>query len=288
MNALAETFDRNMRILTFEDDFPNSSLSWLHKNYNIDFVKSKKNGFLSIDSIKKSIHHDTKIIISSHVMYRTGFRQDLKELGKLCRDLDIIFIVDATQSYGVFPIDVNECNIDALVFHGYKWLNVGFGIGGMYLSDKILKMYKKPFLGYTSVRFFGEKEHDTLNYKIKNEASSYELGRSPYIKILMLGYMLNYIKELGQNKIAKKVEKLVEYCLEMCRINDILVISNFPKKNLSGIINISALGVTKEMLKNENIIARSNGTNVTIALHDYNNKKDINHLINILNKFCGK
>jgi len=189
MNTLAYSLNNQERVLTFKDDFPNSSLPWLNKGYKVDFVISNSNGNILLTDIINLITNDTKILITSHVMYRTGFRQDLKELGKLCKERGIIFVVDATQSFGVFDLDVNTLNIDVLMFHGYKWLNSGFGIGGMYVSDKILQKYKKPFIGFTSVNYLSSP-HDTSNYEIKHDASAYELGRTPYLNILMLGFMI--------------------------------------------------------------------------------------------------
>lgn len=285
MNALAYTFNKELgSVLTFEDDFPNSSLPWINTGYKVDFIPSEENGFISTESIEKKIKKDTKILITSHVMYRTGFRQDLQKIGNLCKEKNIHFIVDATQSYGLFPIDVNNCNIDVLMFNGYKWLNAGYGIGGMYLSEAILQNYKKPFLGYTSVNYQGVKEHDTLNCKTKSEASAYELGTTSYINIFMLRHMLKFIKGIGWGKVNQKVVGLVAFCLEECKKNNIVTLSNFPKDNLSSILNISAYGITKELLKSEGITARSNGEKITIGIHYYNTKEDILKLISVIKK----
>ncbi|MCH2225256.1 MAG: aminotransferase class V-fold PLP-dependent enzyme [Crocinitomicaceae bacterium] len=282
MNALANTFNSTQRVLTFEDDFPTSSLAWIHNGYKVDFIPAKENGFIDLETIQSSFKKDTKIFICSHVMYRTGFRLNLEELGLLCKKRNITFIVDATQSFGVFPIDVKKFNIHALVFHGYKWLNAGFGIGAMYLSNHILEKYPKPFLGYTSVNYFGETEHNTLNFKVKDEASAYELGTSPYLNILLLGYMLNNRQKIGENRIFRRIENLIRYCFNECKKNDISIISNYPEHHLSSIININAHGITKEMLKSNGIIARANGEKITIGINYYNNKKDIKKLINYI------
>ena len=224
MNTLAYSLNNDCRVLTFKDDFPNSSLPWLNKGYKVDFVESDINGEIYFEDILNAIHSDTKIIITSHVMYRTGFRQNLKQIGELCREKDILFIVDATQSFGVFEIDVKDLHIDAMTFHAYKWMNSGTGIGGMYLSDNITKGYKKPFLGFTSVDYLS-KPHDTSNYKVINEASAYELGKTPYLNILILGFMAKQIESLSINDIQKRVLNLVEYCLEKCEENNIKITS---------------------------------------------------------------
>jgi len=281
MNTLAYSLNNKYNVLTFKDDFPNSSLPWINRGYNVDFVKSDSNGNIRLEDIKASITSDTKILITSHVMYRSGFKQDLKGLGDLCKLKDIIFIVDATQSFGVFDINVNDLNIDVLMFHGYKWLNSGFGIGGMYVSNQILQEYKKPFLGFTSVNYLS-KQHDTTSYEIKNNASVYELGKTPYLNILMLGFMLQKINAIGIPNIENRVLGKVLYLLNKCRENSIEIVSDFESSKLSGIVNIKAYGLTKTDLKKKGIIVRSDADIITIGIHYYNNESDIDKLIKIV------
>lgn len=281
MNTLAYSLNNKKRLITFKDDFPNSSLAWINKGYHVDFVNSDSNSNISLKDIEKAIQIDTKILITSHVMYRSGFKQDLEKIGQLCKSKGIIFIVDATQSFGVFNINVKKMNIDILMFHGYKWLNSGFGIGAMHVSDKILKEYKKPFLGYTSVDYI-IKQHDTTNYEIKNDASAYELGKTPYLNILMLGFMLQKIKEIGISNIENRVIDKVSFLIQKCHENLIEIVSDFDYSNLSGIVNIKAYGITKSDLKDKGIIARTDGKTITIGLHYYNNDSDINKLIEVI------
>lgn len=281
MNTLAYSLNNKKRVITFKDDFPNSSLPWLNKGYQVDFVNSDSNGNISLKEIEKAIKADTKILITSHVMYRSGFRQDLEKIGQLCKSKEIIFIVDATQSFGVFDINVKKLNIDVLMFHGYKWLNSGFGIGGMYVSDKILKGYKKPFLGFTSVDY-KIRQHDTTNYEIKSDASAYELGKTPYLNILMLGFMIKKIKSIGISKIENRVMDKVSFLIKKCRENSIEIVSDFDYSNLSGIVNIKSYGVAKSDLKTKGIIARTDAKTITIGIHYYNNESDINKLIEVI------
>ena len=281
MNAFAYGLNNSFKVLTFKDDFPNSSLPWMNAGYDVDFVKSNINGEIHFEDIVNAITSETKILITSHVMYRTGFRQDLKRIGELCREKEIIFIVDATQSFGAFEIDVDKFQIDALTFHGYKWMNSGTGIGGMYLSDRILSKYKKPLLGFTSVNYLS-KPHDTSHYEVKVQASAYELGKTPYLNIFMLGHMVKQITVLTVSDIQQRILHLVQYCKEKCKENDLEVVTNFDRENLSGILNIEAYGVSKKDLQNKAIVARSNGDIITLGIHYYNNEEDINTIIDFV------
>jgi len=94
-------------------------------------VCSRDRGIIDLNDIQKSITTDTRVLVTSFVQFATGFRQDLAALGRLCRERNLLFVVDATQGMGVFPIDVVNCGIDFLVFSVYKWAQAGYGVGGL-------------------------------------------------------------------------------------------------------------------------------------------------------------
>src|SRR5215475_4384197 len=69
------------------------------------FVCSRDRGVIDLDDVQRGLAADTRVLVTSYVQFSTGFRQDLVVLGRLCRERNLIFVVDATQGMGVFPID---------------------------------------------------------------------------------------------------------------------------------------------------------------------------------------
>jgi cysteine desulfurase / selenocysteine lyase len=83
----------------------------------------------------------------------------LEELGNFCKENNLIFVVNATQALGIFPVDVKKCNIDFLVFTGLKWATAGYGIGGLYVNKKWLSPENFPFAGWRSVEAPGKMDN---------------------------------------------------------------------------------------------------------------------------------
>jgi cysteine desulfurase / selenocysteine lyase len=78
-------------VISNELEYPSSNLPWLNKTNNIKFVKATDDNKILIDDVVKAIDQDNKIktLVTSHVQYSTGFRQDLKGLGKITKQKGI-------------------------------------------------------------------------------------------------------------------------------------------------------------------------------------------------------
>jgi selenocysteine lyase/cysteine desulfurase len=152
MNLIAGMLGHCGDVLCPADEFPSCTLPWLQHRYRVDFVGSGDHGVIDLNDIEKSIAAKTRIFVTSFVQFATGFRQDLVALGRLCRDRNLVLVVDATQGMGVFPIDVTNSGIDFLVFSGYKWAQAGYGIGGLYVAPRFLNPTSFAVAGWWSVR----------------------------------------------------------------------------------------------------------------------------------------
>jgi selenocysteine lyase/cysteine desulfurase len=88
-------------------------------------------GFIEPDAVRKAIRSNTRVVIVNHGSNVIGTVQPIKEIGAICREHGLTFIVDAAQTAGITPIDMKEMNIDVLAFTGHKALMGSMGIGGL-------------------------------------------------------------------------------------------------------------------------------------------------------------
>lgn len=95
------------------------------------------NGYVHPDDIRKAIRKNTRMVVVNHSSNVIGTLQPLAEIGAICKQQGVIFVVDASQSAGAVPIDVQAMGIDALVFTGHKCLMGPTGIGGSYVTGEL-------------------------------------------------------------------------------------------------------------------------------------------------------
>ena len=103
----------------------------------LSIVNCDENGNLDYNDFEKLIKNNTKVIVCTHASNLVGNVLDIKKIGSIAKKHNLIFIVDASQSAGVFDIDMQEMNIDVLCFTGHKGLLGPQGIGGLCVREGI-------------------------------------------------------------------------------------------------------------------------------------------------------
>jgi cysteine desulfurase / selenocysteine lyase len=295
MNIIAHVLSDKGMVVSNELEFPSSNLPWLNKDKeNVRFVKAKDGNKILIDDIARIVDQNTKTktVVTSHVQYSTGFRQDLKELGKLARNRGLYFVVNPTQSLGALYFNVNDFGIDFMASNGHKWMLSSFGIGAIYIKRnflKDLKNYKPSFFSQ-----FGQKRRENFDNNTKidmsNTATRFELATPHFPNIIALNAALKYISKIGIAHIEKRILSLTDYLINNLQKIKLEILSPIEdKKYRSGII-LFKVGKKKhsvivEELGNKNkIILSARGKGIRVSTHFYNNEEDIDKLIRCLRR----
>jgi cysteine desulfurase/selenocysteine lyase len=282
MGTIAQLLNEYGAVLTMEDEFPSSTIPWINLGYSLDFVMSES-GSYSIKKLEKALRPEHKILVTSYVQYKTGFRQHLLEIGRFCRSANLLLVVNATQAFGVFPLDVARDQIDFLVFSGLKWACAGYGTAGLFISKKYLKAFKPPFAGWRSV--LSPERMNNRSYDLKTETSLLEAGSPSFPAIFALGGALDLLSEIGVEASMQRIIYLSKLLERQLKENGYPVLYTFQDINRSGIIIVrtsNAKALVDELLR-RNIMVSARGEGLRISVSIYNNEEDIMQLILALN-----
>jgi selenocysteine lyase/cysteine desulfurase len=269
-------------IVAMQDEYPSATLPFLQYGDRATFVPSRADGVIPIDDIEAAITAETRAVVTSTVMYRTGFRQDVGALSARCRARGVRLVVDASQSLGAFPIDVTGDGIDALACSGYKWLTAGYGIGLLCVRRDLLRHAPGPVAGWFSARDPDGFVNDRLD--LKPSAGVFEVGSPHFAGIFALGGALDLLEELEPAAIEARIHDLTDYLHRALDAHGFAIASPRPREQRAGITIIrmpdAAQVVTR--LAAAGVIVAARGAGIRVSLHFFNVEADVDRLIAVL------
>jgi len=170
------------------------------KGVELSIVKSDRTGTIDYDDFEKLIKENTRAIVCTNGSNLTGNLVDVARVGQIARKHGLIFIVDASQTAGVFPIDVQAMNIDILCFTGHKSLLGPQGTGGIYVREGLTVRPLK--CGGSGVQTYLKKHPDDM-------PTALEAGTLNGHGIAGLDAALEYLMETGIDTIREKEQALM-------------------------------------------------------------------------------
>jgi cysteine desulfurase/selenocysteine lyase len=164
-------------------------------------------GLVDPANVEKAIRPDTKLVATIHGSNVIGTLQPIGELGTLCRKYDVPLLVDAAQTMGHVPIDVQAMDLDLVAFPGHKGLLGPLGTGGLYLRPGIEKLIDPIREGGTGSVSERDEQPDFMPDK-------YEPGSHNAIGIIGLGAAVGWILERGVASLWAHEQELIETMID--------------------------------------------------------------------------
>lgn len=167
----------------------------------LSFLPADRQGNLDLDKMKSLIQPNTRAIVCTHASNLTGNLVDIARVGAIAKAHDLLFIVDASQTAGCIPINMQEMGIDILCFTGHKGLMGPQGTGGLCIRPGVeIRPWK---LGGSGVQSY--KKTQPEEYPTRLEA-----GTLNSHGILGLSAALDFLAETGVKTIARREQMLME------------------------------------------------------------------------------
>ena len=167
----------------------------------VDYIPFDAKGFVDPDDIKQKIKANTRLVIINQVSNVIGTIQPVADIGHICREHGVTFAIDASQSAGKVPIDIDKMNIDVVAFTGHKSLMGPTGIGGLYVREGIDIRHTRA--GGTGVRSADRMHLDDYPYRL-------EYGTGNVMGIAGLHAGLKWIEQKGIENIHAHEMKLAQ------------------------------------------------------------------------------
>lgn len=263
--------------------------------YSIFRVANNKND--TLENLKSKVRENTKLIVTTAVSNVFGNILPIKEIGEFAKNNNIIYLVDAAQGAGVVPIKMKEYNINCLCLPGHKGLLGPMGVG-VILHDGSIK----------NTIIEGGTGSESFNFLQPNEFPERLEGGTLNVPVICgLNKGVEIVSSYGVENIFNEETELTKYLFNelMSMRNIILYRNEYAKESFAPVVSFNVKNMHSEqvaMLLNDNGVAVRGGyhcaplAHITYGTEDigavrispsrFNTKKDVNYVLNLLQKIA--
>ncbi|MFI6307108.1 aminotransferase class V-fold PLP-dependent enzyme [Amycolatopsis thailandensis] len=196
-------------VLTTRNDFISNQIAFLslRKRFGVEVVHAPDvpEGGVDVDAMAALMRaRRPKLVAATHIPTNSGLVQPVAGIGRHCRELELLYLVDACQSVGQYPVDVEEIGADLLTSTCRKFLRGPRGSGFLFVSDRFLEAGHEPLF----IDMHGARWNAPGEYEAAASATRFEEWEFPYAAVLGCAAAAKYAREVGLEAISRRTPAL--------------------------------------------------------------------------------
>jgi len=270
-------------VVTAAEEYPANQYPWMNlrdRGVEVRTVPSRGSR-VSVDDVRAATDARTRLLTISAVEFGSGFRNDLAALGELCRSRDIFFFVDAIQSLGVIPLDVQQLPVDALAADGHKWMLGPEGAGIAYVRRDWAERLRAVMVGWNSV--VNPLDFNTIDFRLKPHAGRWEGGSYNVPGVTALGASLELLLAAGIDNVYARVMAVTDYLCDRAASAGLEVFSSRAAGEKSGIVSLVKPGHDPAALvkrcRAAGVVVNNRHNRLRVSPHAYNTEAEIDRFL---------
>jgi selenocysteine lyase/cysteine desulfurase len=227
-------------VLTADREFPSNVYPWLglaRLGVETRLLAPGPAG-VTPDDVVAALDGRVRVVALSAISYGAGERIDLAAIGALCRQRDLLFVVDGIQAIGAIELDMTRDGMDCVAADGHKWLCAPEGGGFMALSDRLLARLRPVQLGWKSV--MNAESYYPYDLSPRRDAAKLEAGSLGLLGLHALGAAVDLVLEVGVATIESRLAELIALLEDGCARRGLDLLGHAPgerRTRASGIVN---------------------------------------------------
>jgi cysteine desulfurase / selenocysteine lyase len=284
MNVIVDALEDAGEVISCDLEFPVSTIPWMHRGVRVHLVKTV-DGEVRLNDLREAMNDRTRILSLSHVQFSNGFRLDLDELGAMKGDHALV--INASQSAGVFELDVKRMKIDAMCATGHKWMLSGYGSGFVYLSRELQERSRPRAIGWLSV----DDPYAMRNQEIRLRSDAparVELGCPHFAGMFALGAAIEQFAEFGIANIQDRALALNRLLTERMAGAGFTVLSPLRDERFRSAETLIALDEPAKVvagLATRGVVVTEKPQGIRVATDFFNNEGDVERLVEELGQY---
>lgn len=280
---------KGTNIVSTRASFPSTVYPWKRVaeefGAELRLAEHDENYYTKVDDILDLIDKDTAVVTLSHVEYACGQRYNLESFAKAAHDAGALFIVDATQSMGMVPINAQNTGADAIVASGYKWLRGTYGAAVGYIAPSIQSL-SPGIIGFRSHKDIWNMKAERL--ELPEDASRFEFTTIHFGAALGLAASIDEITNLGIQKVWERDLELTDILIEGVLEKGLEIASPTNDEERSSIVSIKMPAgfdtgkVVGKLQDDYGILVTNRSGFLRVSPHMDNNSKEIDFFLTSL------
>ena len=280
---------KGANIVSTRASFPSTVYPWKRVaeefGAELRLAEHDENYYTKADDIFDLIDKDTAVVTLSHVEYACGQRFNLESFAKAAHDVGALFIVDATQSMGMVPINAQNTGADAIVASGYKWLRGTYGAAVGYIAPSIQSL-SPGIIGFRSHKDIWNMKAERL--ELPEDASRFEFTTIHFGAALGLAASIDEITNLGIQKVWERDLELTDILIEGVLEKGLEIASPTNDEERSSIVSIKMPAgfdtreVVRKLQDDYGILVTNRSGFLRVSPHIDNNNKEIDFFLTSL------
>src|SRR5215472_8021897 len=270
------------RVVGFQEEFPANYFPWKkleQRGIEVTWLSIKD----SLDRIDEACRR-ARLLAISFVQYLSGYLAPIQAIGEICRRNGCIFLVDAIQGLGVFPLDVRAYGIHALAADGHKWLLGPEGCGILYVERNLQEHVDPVEFGWTNVARYAD--YASRDMSLREDAGRYECGTLNTIGCFGLRAAIEFLLEVGVEEIATAVKALGDRIAQGVEAKGYELFEPRTAETAAGIVSFRKPGrdateIVRELRSQKIVVAPRAGW-IRTSPHFYISPGEIDRLLDVL------
>src|SRR5699024_10655513 len=242
-------FAEGDRILTSASEYASNYINYLklreQKKVSVEVIPSDSTGQTDPEQLKSRLDDRVKLVSITHMPTNSGLINPVEKIGRIIQNHHCLYLVDACQSVGHCPVDVEKIGCDLLSTTGRKYLRGPRGTGFLYARRKGLAELSPPFLDLHAATWLDESRYST-----RNDARQFENWEFNYAALIGLGEALRYADEVGIHNIWKRISRLAKQLRSKIKQIDGFTVRDIGQRQ-SGIVTFTAEQHSAETIKDK-------------------------------------
>src|SRR5215472_698827 len=270
------------RMVGFTEEFPANLYPWKRleaKGVEVTWLSVTD----SLDRINQACR-GARLLAISFVNFLSGYRAPIQAIGEICHRNRCIYLVDAIQGMGAFPLDVRSCHIDALAADGHKWMMGPEGCAILYIHQALQDRVDPVEFGWTNVASYAD--YASRDMTLWGDARRYECGTLNTIGCFGLKASIEFLLDVDPRQIGPVVQSLGDRIAAGVQAKGYEVLGNRTPENGAGIVTFRKQGhepaAIVGSLRNLGIVAAPRAGWIRTSPHFYVSPEQIDRLIDAL------